>query len=422
MAEENHTMQGFRSGWLQRFFWQPFDPLCIMLAMRTKLLLDAIDELGHSYNLMRILVNRADVPIPIVPPIEPPGGNPTVPPYVYPPGPPYVPPGGGGGGGGGDWNPTPPPPGYGGYPPGSGGGGPGCHGGGAWVCCMMPYPPATSVTIGYTTLEMNCGESQELTIEGAYPTCGLDTYTWELVPVQGSIVPGSFSAIYTAPAGGGDCSPSQKINLYCYDALIASITITIASEPVSATIAYTSLQMQKNEEQELVAVASGEFCSGDAFSWAIVAGGGSLSAETGEHVVYTAPATNENCANNPTITLSFGAIVLDSISLAINAYTGATAAWKRTKACKNGCQVANGQTICMIGCTSIPGYYCCACASFRYKCSNVYLDMADSSGSSSTSLSNCEAAWPVWCGADPATVDLRTSLMKTQGCCPAGLL
>lgn len=105
--------KGFEQGWIQRFILLPFDPICIMLALRAKLLLDAVDEFGHSYNLIRSLglgwIDFGDLPgeepgdpdsylppgidVPIDYPDQPPPPSPGEPGYVPGPGDPgYIPP------------------------------------------------------------------------------------------------------------------------------------------------------------------------------------------------------------------------------------------------------------------------------------------------------------------------------------------
>lgn len=98
--------KGFEQGWIQRFVKKPFDPICVMLAMRSKLMLDVVDELGHSYDLLRSLGmgwidfgeipgEEAGDPDSYVPPLIntsidypeiPPGPVPTYPEYVPGPG------------------------------------------------------------------------------------------------------------------------------------------------------------------------------------------------------------------------------------------------------------------------------------------------------------------------------------------------
>jgi len=110
-------LKGFTSGWIPRFINEPFDPLCVMLAMRCKAMLDLVDQEGHSYNLIRKLgfgfIDFGEVPdeepgdpgayyppeidnpidYPDIP--TPPGPDPGEPGYMEPmPGEPgYIPPG-----------------------------------------------------------------------------------------------------------------------------------------------------------------------------------------------------------------------------------------------------------------------------------------------------------------------------------------
>ena len=87
------------------------------------------------------------------------------------------------------------------------------------------------------------------------------------------------------------------------------------------SIGYTTLGMGVDEEQTLTVEGAIGDCT---YQWAIVSGGGELSGAEGFAVIYTAPATNPNCVNNATITLSVNDEVCDSITIAINAstYTG----------------------------------------------------------------------------------------------------
>ncbi len=56
IAPSNPLLErGLLTGWMRQFMNDPFDPICIMLAMRARLMLDLIDELGHSYNLIRAI-------------------------------------------------------------------------------------------------------------------------------------------------------------------------------------------------------------------------------------------------------------------------------------------------------------------------------------------------------------------------------
>jgi len=516
--------------------------------MRTKLLLDIIDELGHSYNLLRTIgfgwIDWGEIPgeeptppdggSPWIPPIPPPPGpwlppapsypgapgygEPSPPPPAPPPppGPPAPPP-----------PPPPPPPGPPGGPPGGPAGGPGPPGsgvfgfgagaygagglggpgggGGGIDCCANIDLPGELVKIGYDTLEINCGESQDLTVSGYNPGCqptcysfvlasgsgtlvdngdytatytapdgsaavetpavinllclggladsieialtfcsvtiGYDTlamnctdiqgltvegygelcspsiFSWALEPDSGTLVDNeNFTATYTAPTGGGNCESPVTIILSCLEDVVDSIEITINPCPATGSIGYTSRQMSINGTQTLTAVAGAAGCGTPTYDWAITAGSGTLSAATGASVVYTAPATNANCVNNPTITLSCGGVLLDTLKIAVNnpAQTGTALAW-----CCN-CDLT--------WCNNNNLHRCY----WFYKCNGVPAGTGTSCGSTCTTMSCCTGytsgdIYSDWhhcdtTGLGPGLNDNRTQAQKDAGCCPEQLL
>ena len=543
MAENPLLLNGFTSGWLQKFFDEPFDPLCVMLAMRSKLLLDAIDEMGKSYNLLRSIGygwidlgqipgeepgNPADYyppvfdnPIIIAPPIIPSG--PSQPGYVPPgPGQPgYVPPAPGPGQSGyvppGPSNPAywpppavpgtpdygPPMPGQPGYvppvnplppyvpptpapapppqpgptpppatppPPGGAGGGAigpsgagvtggpsgvrparwspqGGHGGGnsdnpsgamspPWGfggiddiggpgrvggaghegagidCCRDNTDPSSNVTIGYATLLMACGELQNLLVIGANPICDEADYEWLLYSEQGSLSAASGTDIfYTAPAGGVDCESPVQIGLFCNGVLVDSITIVIKSCPASVSIGFTTHQLQVDGAQTLTAVPDAPACGVTTYDWAITAGAGTLDSPTGSSVTYTAPHTNANCAGNPTITLSCGGIHKDTLKLAVNAYT-ANSVGQLFLATTPICAARTADTC---GCTRL-------CPGFNCDGSSLNPTNRCYAGFEGAELL-CTASYPPRvcnpsCTPVVSMKDNRTTLQKTNGCCP----
>lgn len=500
MPENPLLLNGFESGWIQKFFLEPFDPLCVMLAMRTKLLLDAIDEMGKSYNLLRKINfgwidfgpipgeepgNPDDYyppatnnPIIITPPPTEPGVPvvtyrwplPGVPGYIppgpgqpgyIPPGPGqpgYVPPGGvtpGGGAPGGA--PGGGAPGRGGAPgglgPGGGapGGGPGGGipqyptgpGGGTsyaslsspwgfgypndqggppgggksfgkgWDCCFDEDDPTHYVSIGYNTLDMDPGEIQGLVINGVKYGCSPDNFTWEAEPEGGSLnVSNPLGPVFTASAGGPDCVSPCTITLFCKGKEMGSIEMGILSVPPSASIDYTTNQMAINDQQTLTAIPEGSFCGELECEWAIISGGGSLSSGTGVSVVYTAPATNPQCANNPTITLQCSDEVQDTIEIAVNATAGSSV---------------------IISCCSVPYHpphpSNMRCTNFQ-SCNGNWNYPTDS-----FCVEHCGGAFGAY--APPGTTgfnlcsvmgwaegftDERTESQKAAGCCPSALL
>lgn len=478
MPKNPLLLKGFTSGWLQKFFNEPFDPLCIMLAMRSRLLLDAIDEMGKSYNLLRSISygwvdlgevpgeepgNPADyyppgleAPIIITPPAPgepgyvpptpgepgyvPPGpGEPGyVPPgpgepgyippapgepgYVPPgPGEPgYVPPGGvgaipgyGGGGVGGTTGAMAPPWGLSPTPGDLGGRAGGGAGYGGWNCCLDKDDPESYVHIGYVTLEMNCGDSQGLTVAGYKDGCLSADYTWAITQGSGSLDTSvEFMATYAAPAGGEACESPVAINLYCFGDLRSTIIITLNACPAAAHIDYADQQMLIDEEQTLSAGIDTPGCGTPVFDWAITAGGGTLSVSQGASTIYQAPHTNAECANNPTIELSCNGTLLDTLQIAVNASAsyGVAALECITHTCPP--------------CPTSSGY--CGCCRRTFRCWGAPIP------NGSTTMCTCK--WPYqgkenWyagtCAANgyiDGFNDRRTPQLKTGGCCPAQLL
>lgn len=179
--------------------------------------------------------------------------------------------------------------------------------------------------------------------------------------------------------------------------------VKAACDP-AAVITYTTLQMAINEEQSL-----GVSIAGDAYTWAISSGGGSLSTNEGSSTTYTAPASNANCASNPTITLSCDEVVIDSITIAINAVT-ADNVYKEISDC------TDTDTLCdptVGGC--LEDWFCCwrglySCAGVENSCirESLYNNYDD-----------CHAAAlciPV------GITDYRSEAQIAAGCCPEALI
>ncbi len=434
MAKYPLLYKGLTTGWIQKFFLEPFDPICIMLAMRTKLLLDVIDEMGHSFNLLRSL-QLGWIDFGVIP-----GETPGDPSTYYPPeflNPIVLTP-----------QPDAPRPGQPGYvpqtapPPGAApiyGGGPGANstgsmispwgfglgpddlggraggGGGfaAWNCCLDKDNPESYVHIGYNTLKMNCGENQGLTVTGYKEGCLSAAYTWDISQGSGSLDTSvEFMATYTAPAGGAGCESPVVINLYCYEALVSSIIIVLNPCPAAGHINYTTQQMAIDEAQTLNAAADTPGCGTPVFNWAITAGGGSLSVTQGAATVYTAPHTNAGCANNPIIQLSCGDTVLDTLQIAVNA------------SADGGVAVRECITHTCPPCPTQSGY--CGCCRRDFRCWGALIP------NGSTTM--CICMWPYAGGENWSAgtcvengwidgfKDMRTEAMIAGGCCPAQLL
>lgn len=277
---------------------------------------------------------------------------------------------------------------------------------------------------------MNCGDIQGLTVEGYDPLCESSNYVWTLSQGSGELVEtGAYGATFTAPEGGVDCVSPAVINLFCGDELVDTIMIVLNPCPATASIGYTTKQMSVNNTQTLTAVPGTPGCGTTVYDWAITAGGGTLSSPTGDSVVYTAPATNAQCANNPTITLSCGGILMDSLQLAVNATTPDADAYSAG---------INPTSKCLfppdVNC---PAGRCnweqCGFDRINYACSGTIRSTLTVGGQVSACVdfgtcaatktyADCKSVYHTYAWWAANTVDCRTVEMKTAGCCPAGLL
>lgn len=167
------------------------------------------------------------------------------------------------------------------------------------ICCKdMKINGPTVVTPGQTV---------EYTVTGGLPGCA---YSWK--SGKGRMAEGT----YTAP----DTSGTDEISVSPWmsddqDKKCAKKSITIG-EACNGVISYTTLQMQVSTTQTLTVTGAVE---GETYSWSTTSG--SIVPTEGTSVTYTAPASNANCASNPTITLTCGGNVVDTITIAVNAVT-----------------------------------------------------------------------------------------------------
>ena len=380
--------RGFTSGWINRFILEPFDPLCVMLAMRAKAMLDLVDEEGHSYNLIRKLgfgfidfgeipgeepgdpgdyyppeidnpIDYPDIPTPPVP-------GPGEPGYVEPmPGDPgYVPPG----------------PGEPGYVPG-------------------PGEP------GYTEPGTTPG-----TWAGGGPGGG--------APWGGDIGPGDLGGAVTP---GGEVTPLTGDP--CED----------KDDPLlKVVISYTTQEMGADEEQTLAVSGNHPRWSYENYKWTIESGGGTLSAGHALELTYTAPGTNANCEQNPTIALWCGDEIVDTLKIAVNvagvdarAYEhkwitgyGTTCAYApySTDPCDYWC---GPQVFYLVAQYDCAGNEIRRCAGAPYICN--YTNPPDEDvfairGSCSDGFTTMGLHHPL------GITDMRTEATKAAGCCPEVLL
>jgi hypothetical protein len=169
-------------------------------------------------------------------------------------------------------------------------------------------------------------------------------------------------------------------------------------------------QMSISGQQELSIL---NYQTGNTYTWSIENDDGqkgTLSASTGENVIYTAPASNPDCANNPTIAVSRNGEAVGLFQMAVNGYS-------------DMCELA--YTVCCDeGCC--PDFTCNA----FYNCVGVWM-LEDDCPTDLNCIVPCDGTGyhvQMWdwghCGGDGIgnITDVRSAGMMTAGCCPEVLL
>jgi len=200
-----------------------------------------------------------------------------------------------------------------------------------------------------------------------------------------------------------------------------TLDIDIASGCGGGKISYTTNQMSINEQQTLTVDNPNPYTT---YDWVVASGGGNLSVAQGLTTVYTAPASNANCAENPMIELSSYGTVCDTLEIAINEWEGADEA---------------GSLIYNLACHPNRDYHVCFCTR-----DVQYIDCSGTVTRISSVLHCTKGGqyvgpyfW-VLCGSYPDCgdgqdcidgceysgnwEDKRTSEMKAGGCCPPQLM
>ena len=281
--------------------------------------------------------------------------------------------------------------------------------------------------MGYTKTSMIVDEQQILYVKdsnGDTVDCQITTWTLDGVgSLSNSVGP---TTVYTAPSTSMPEADSATITLWCGGAVKDTLVISMAhSCDCLDTILYTTLQMSVGGTQTLQASGAG---SDDCYTWSTDFG--SLSASTGKSVVFTAPSSNANCASNPTITLTCGGNVVDTIQIAVNAVATNVNAYKVYSA--HQCVQGGCGSWCTLGYTYKNVYYCNGTLNpntlFSVNCyvtAYAYISggppPACSAVESEPATTVCGEGGNIF-GTLVGTIDTRSAYWIEQGCCPAALL
>jgi hypothetical protein len=181
-------------------------------------------------------------------------------------------------------------------------------------------------------------------------------------------------------------------------------------------IGYTTLQMSTGGTQTLTVTGS----TGGTYTWATTSG--SISPSEGTSVTFTAPATNANCSSNPTITLTCGGNIVDTVQIAVNAYTDFGVGYYGTKTEAGICywpgpgykyewwsMSGKVESLSCAGAVALSGVKTLSVGGFS-SCGE-----AESAVNAGILASLGISAWGVW-------EDRRSPAALLNGCCPAQLL
>ncbi|MFA5398727.1 MAG: hypothetical protein WC346_22115 [Methanogenium sp.] len=285
-------------------------------------------------------------------------------------------------------------------------------------------PKTCSGTIAEDVTSLIIGGTVDLSVKGQPNTI----FKWS---IEGG---GSFTYVsnrkvtYQAPS-----DPEEVlIKLSLEDGTLCdSLDIVVYRPTCLATIGYTTQGMMVNESQNLTVINPDP---GITYYWEVW-GGGSLSDYYGNTTTYYAPATNPYCEDNAEIRLynSFGSLC-DTLKIAINNYVGGETAFLTVQ---NVCDqnVPAGQHYSELCCPSrvaehnYDNGYCC---SRQYNCKGI---LRFEGGWQTAGWGPWDDTWcdmvRTWTysmcyglaiGGTKIWTDIRSDIMKQQGCCPAELL
>ena len=193
------------------------------------------------------------------------------------------------------------------------------------------------------------------------------------------------------------------------------------------TVHATTLQMAAGASQTLYITGGSEY---DTYYWSTTTG--SLSSPTGTSVTYTAPATNPNCVNNPTITVTCGGATIGTLTIAVNAYTGSDIAYEEY--INKSCVQRTYWTDCYV---TRMRYFCNGNLDPNTYFSNCVIPAQSQEAQpppappTPTDCPTCyNHATGLVCGSGGRTInellalpnDVRLDWLKVAGCCPAQLL
>lgn len=191
-------------------------------------------------------------------------------------------------------------------------------------------------------------------------------------------------------------------------------------------VQHTSNQMNLSATQTFTVAGGG----GGPYLWSIIAGGGTLSGGSGSTIVYTAPASNANCAKNPTIRVKDYCGNIKDTKLAINNPSASGVAYHQFV--REGVLTNPGNC----GNIVVKRYACGGTTWYSQDyCSRCYGHVCGGNNICTVPQFDCTPVCS-WAGLEAAcystgdctgdcrerVIDKRTSDVLLAGCCPAALI
>lgn len=286
-------------------------------------------------------------------------------------------------------------------------------------CTLSAWCPAPDVTFLSELIKFQYWSWIEMPLKAAGDSC--IPYEWTLSGM-GEIVPtwgDKKTVLYKVPTWqftSRDCREQLSISVddRCGTSDSVLFKSCCDSDPAPLSMGYTSLLMSCSGKQTLTANGG---CG--PYDWSLSGGGTLVPSSLGSGTaIYTAPATNANCANNPTIQVTDCCGATAEIKLAVNCYIGGTA----LRYCFDEVYT------CIINAPACDPFTSDHRVISRYEwstysCDGVLISWDESNVDGCCQNFECPSGCHfVYC--PPGTTqpygvkDLRTQAMKNGGCCP----
>ena len=260
--------------------------------------------------------------------------------------------------------------------------------------------------ISYTKTTMDLNEQQVLQVKDSNgDIVDVDIVVWFLTGVGSINADIGSSIIYTAPSVNITESDTATIEMWCNGVLRDTLVINIPYKCTedNTSIGYTSAQMSVNQQQTLQLLGCSDDFD-DQCVWSVDYG--TLSSNNGVEVIYTAPPTNVNCANNATVTVTCNGVVVSILKIAINADTSSAVAYAFNSSCEEGCSQV------------WTGYYWMCVYEYWYYQTLYHCDGTVHSGPTKKILISSSGGCQYFsCAKLHASCDNNSSCVAVGGCC-----